>query len=82
MSENSNSLRKTVMNVFSPNKLLNSDKKLNDIIKRTKSNEYENEKINNIYANNIENFDENYMEGNARLTMNINNKNINQLTNM
>ena len=82
LSENSNSLRKTVMNVFSPNKLLNSDKKINDIIKRTKSNEYENEKINNIYTNNIENFDENYMEGNARLTMNINNKNINQLTNM
>ena len=81
LSENSN-LRKTVMNVFSPNKLLNSDKKINDIIKRTKSNEYENEKINNIYTNNIENFDENYMEGNARLTMNINNKNINQLTNM
>ena len=82
LSENSNSLRKTVMNVFSPNKILNSDKKINDIIKRTKSNEYENEKINNIYTNNIENFDENYMEGNARLTMNINNKNINQLTNM
>ena len=81
-SENLNSLRKTVMNVFSPNKMLNSDKKINDIVKRTKSNEYENNKINNINANNIENFDDNYMDNKERLTLNINNKNINQLTNI
>ena len=81
-SENLKSMRKTTMKVFSPNKMLNSDKKINNVIKRTKSNEYENEKINNICTNNIENLDENYIEGNGRLTMNVNNKNINQLINM
>ena len=50
LSENSNSLRRTVMTVFSPNKILNSDKKINDIIKRTKNNKYENDIINNIYT--------------------------------
>ena len=81
-SENLNNIRKTYISVFSPNKVLNSDKKISNVIKRTKSKENENEKINNF---NMENLDENYMEGNGRLTMyinnNINNKNINQFAN-
>ena len=87
-SENVNNMRKTVMNVFSPGKIINSDKKIINIIKRTKSKEYEKENYDNLYINDNENTDNNNnnnIETNGRLTFNINNianKNINALSNM
>ena len=79
-------MRKTIINVFSPEKIVGSDKNIMNIIKRTKNKENEKVKIDNLYINEYNNTDSNNnIENSGRLTLNINNitnKNIISLSNM